>query len=89
MVLNKPDVPPDYYIVPGRDIRSDPAKFGKWFADLKDAGDSSERPRRVSQQLESFRFLIGTQAEPIELSNGSDLEAISVRVRGKKWSGLG
>ena len=33
VVLNKPDVPPDYYIVPGCDLRSDPAKFGKWFAD--------------------------------------------------------
>lgn len=47
-------VSPDYYIVPGWDLRSDPAKFGKWFADLKDADDSSERPRRVSQQMESF-----------------------------------
>jgi hypothetical protein len=35
VVLNKPDVPPDYYIVPGCDLRSDPAKFGKWFADYK------------------------------------------------------
>lgn len=35
VVLNKPDVPPDYYIVPGCDLRSDPPKFGKWFADYK------------------------------------------------------
>src|SRR5215813_13778391 len=35
VVLNKPDVPPDYYIVPGCDLRSDPSKFGKWFADYK------------------------------------------------------
>ena len=35
VVLNKPDVPPDYYIVPGYDLRSDPSKFGKWFADYK------------------------------------------------------
>jgi hypothetical protein len=32
---NKPAVPPDYYIVPGCDLRSDPGKFGKWFADYK------------------------------------------------------
>jgi hypothetical protein len=35
VVLNKPDVSPDYYIVPGCDLRSDPSKFGKWFADYK------------------------------------------------------
>jgi len=35
VVLNKLDVPPDYYIVPGCDLRADPAKFGKWFADYK------------------------------------------------------
>ncbi len=35
VVLNKPTVPPDYYIVPGCDLRSDPHKFGKWFADYK------------------------------------------------------
>ena len=35
VVLNKPDVAPDYYIVPGCDLRSDPSKFGKWFADYK------------------------------------------------------
>jgi hypothetical protein len=35
VVLNKPQIPPDYYIVPGRDLRSDPKKFGKWFADYK------------------------------------------------------
>jgi hypothetical protein len=35
VVLNKPDVPPDYYIVSGCDLRSNPAKFGKWFADYK------------------------------------------------------
>lgn len=28
-------LPPDYYIVPGCDLRSDPDKFGKWFADYK------------------------------------------------------
>jgi len=27
VVLNKPDVPPDYYIVPGCDLRSDPSKL--------------------------------------------------------------
>ena len=35
VVLNKPDVPPAYYIEPGCDLRSDPAKFGKWFATIK------------------------------------------------------
>jgi hypothetical protein len=35
VMLNKSDVPPDYYIVPGCDLRSDPAKFEKWFADYK------------------------------------------------------
>ena len=35
VVLNKPDVAPDYYIVPGCDLRSDPSKFGKWFGDYK------------------------------------------------------
>jgi len=33
VVLNKPDIPPDYYIVPGCDLRSDPSKFGRWFAE--------------------------------------------------------
>lgn len=35
VVLNKREVPPDYYIVPGCDLRRDPKKFGKWFADYK------------------------------------------------------
>jgi hypothetical protein len=35
VVLNKPTVPPDYFIVPGCYLRSDPHKFGKWFADYK------------------------------------------------------
>ena len=35
VVLNRPGVPPDYYVVPGSDLRSDPQKFGKWFADYK------------------------------------------------------
>jgi len=35
VVLNKRDMPPDYYIVPGCDLRNDPKKFGKWFADYK------------------------------------------------------
>jgi hypothetical protein len=34
-VLNKRGVSPDYYIVPGCDLRGDPKKFGKWFADYK------------------------------------------------------
>jgi len=39
VVLNKPKTPPDYYIVPGCDLRSDPKKFGKWFADYKKMPD--------------------------------------------------
>jgi hypothetical protein len=31
VVLNKPDVPPDYYIVPGCDLRSDPIKRCRGF----------------------------------------------------------
>src|ERR1044072_4275817 len=35
VVLNNPKTPPDYYIVPGIDLRSEPKRFGKWFADYK------------------------------------------------------
>jgi hypothetical protein len=35
VVVNKPGLPPDYYIVKGCDLRSDPSKFGKWFADYE------------------------------------------------------
>jgi hypothetical protein len=31
VVLNKPDVAPEYYIVPGADFHSKPDTFGKWF----------------------------------------------------------
>jgi len=30
VVLNKPGVAPDYYVVPGADFHSKPEKFGKW-----------------------------------------------------------
>ncbi len=54
-VLNKPDVPPDYYIVPGCDLRSDPATFGKWFAGYKKMpGIHPKDFAEYRQQLESF-----------------------------------
>jgi hypothetical protein len=34
-VLNKPGVSPEFYIVPGADLHSDPGKFGKWFLNYK------------------------------------------------------
>lgn len=33
VVLNDPGVAPDYYIVPGEHLFSEPARFGKWFLD--------------------------------------------------------
>jgi hypothetical protein len=31
VVLNKPDVSPEFYIVPGSEFHSKPDRFGKWF----------------------------------------------------------
>jgi hypothetical protein len=38
VVLNKPGTGPDFYIVPGVDLLSGAAKFGKWFRDPRFPG---------------------------------------------------
>lgn len=35
VVLNRPDIPPDYFIVPGVDLIERPDKFGRWLSDPK------------------------------------------------------
>ncbi len=35
VVLNKPGVAPEFYVVPGKDLQSEPGKFGKWFLNYK------------------------------------------------------
>ena len=74
VVLNKPDVSPDYYIVPGCDLRADPAKFGKWFADYKRCRGFT---RKTSPSIATTgKFLtrnLGIRTEPNSFVNVPEL----------------
>jgi len=49
VVLNKPDVPPDYYIVPGCDLRFDPSKIWSGLRTIK------KMPRIHPKDLAEYR----------------------------------
>ena len=84
VVLNKSDVPPDYYIVPACDLRSDPAKFGKWFADYKKM--PGIHPKDLGEYCNNWTVLPRnweSQQSQMASSNVPDLESMSVTVDGK------
>jgi len=86
----QPDVPPDYYIVPDCDLRSDPAKFGSGLVTIKRRRGFS---RKTSQSIATTGKFLTRNCESeqsrIASSNFRDFESMSVRIHGKKLSGLG
>ena len=78
VVLNKPDVPPDYYIVPGCDLRSDPSKFGKWFADYKKMPGFT---RKTSQSIATTGKFLSRNWE----SEQNQIASSNVRTRSESW----
>jgi hypothetical protein len=84
VVLNKPDVPPDYYIVPGCDLRSDHSKFGKWFADYKKM--PGIHPKGLAEYRNNWKVFdssLGIRTEPNSIIKRSGLGVNIVRVHGK------
>ncbi len=89
-VLNKPDVPPDYYIVPGCDLQSNPAKFGNGLLTIKRCRGFI---RKTSQNIAtSGKFLTRnweSEQSQIALSNVPGLGVNVSESSRKKSSGLG